>query len=273
MKKKIRIDTATVAVSLIALAILVIALIVAVSTTNKKDSSKPNTPPSLTFPQISDVPQRDDITVNFSESTLEDVYEKDGTEYIYSFISFPVIEGGCQEATEKINEAIRLFANERVAIKQYEKENAEEAYKRAENEAMGFIQFEFVTTTESVYVKNGYASIAFRRVRTVGLNDPSELITTMCFDLISGEEVDLSVFMNVGQDMAMSFILDIFAQHIRINPNVYYNDALDTLPDVLDLKSFYLTADGVVLYFNPNVITPSVNGVQRFTVPFDKIGY
>ena len=110
MKKKIRIDTATVAVSLIALAILVIALIVAVSTANKIDSSKPNTPPSLTFPQISDVPQRDDITVNFSESTLEDVYEKDGTEYIYSFISFPVIEGGCQEAAEKINEAIRLFA-------------------------------------------------------------------------------------------------------------------------------------------------------------------
>lgn len=271
--KKLKLDTATLAVLAIALSILIIALIVLVSIEPENKPSKNRKPPELTFPQISDVPQREDITVKFLEKTFEDTYEKDGIEYIYSFISYPFLEGGSSEATIKINEAIKAFALERVTIKSYDKAKAEEAYVRSQNDAMGFIQFEYVTATESVYVKNGYASVVFRYVKTVGLNDPSEFITTMCFDLISGEEVDISVFMNVDTAYATAFITDVFTQHIKINPNAYYNDALDTLPDVIDLKSFYLTADGLILYFNPNVITPNVNGVQKFTVPYDKIGY
>lgn len=272
MNKKFKLDASTIIVLSLALVVIVIAII-AVIVADDKDGASPlaTDPPVLTFPPVSDVPQRDDIKVTYSERTSEDTYEKDGIEYIYSFISYPLIEGGNSDATLKINEAIQAFATERVTIKEYEKTNAEDAYNRAD--AAEFVQFEFVTSTESVYTKNGYLSIAFRRVKTMGLNDPSELITTMCFDLMSGDEVDISSFMNTDSDTATSFILDIFEQHMKINPNVYYNDALETLPDIVDLKSFYLTDDGAVLYFNPNVVTPSVNGVQKFIVPYDKIGY
>ncbi len=274
MKKKFKLDTATLTVLLLAFSVIIIAVIASLVVGNKGNGSDTTTEvPPLTFPAVSDVPQRDEITVTNTERTLEDEYTKDGIEYIYSFISYPFIEGGNSDATDKINNAIREFALERVTIKSFEKTNAEDAYNRAQSDAMGFIQFEFITSTESVYVKNGYVSIVFRRVRTVGINEPSENITAMCFDLLSGDEVNISAFMNTDSATAESFVFDVFAQHIRINPSLYYNDALDTLSDIIDLKSFYLTDDGVTLYINPDIITPSVMGVRYFTVPYDKIGY
>ena len=272
MKKKEQFGTSTLVVLFLAFSIIVISLIaVIIGGRDKSDAPLTTELPALTFPHVSEVPLREDVTVTHSERTLEDCYEKDGVEYIYSFISFPFIEGGDPDATSKINSAILSFATERVAIKEFEKTNAEDAYKR--DDAEEFVQFEFITSTESLYVKNGYLSIAFRRVRTMSLNDPQETLTTVCFDLLTGNVVSLPEFMNVDENTAASFISDVFTQHIKINPNVYYKDALETLPDILDTKSFYLTENGVILYFNPNIITPSVNGVQEFTVPYDKIGY
>ncbi len=273
MKKKFKFDTATLTVLLLVFTVILIAIIAAFAVENNSGSDKETTPPELTFPNISDVPQRDNITVTHAEKTLEETYEKDGIEYIYSFISYPFLEGGNPDATAEINDAIYAFVCERVTIKTFEKENAEEAYIRSEQDAMGFIEFEFITRAESVYIKDGYLSIMFRRVRTVGITEPREDITTLCFDLINGDEVDVSGFMNVGEGTARSFILDIFSQHIKINPKLYYNDALETLPDIIDLKSFYLTENGVILYFNPDIITPSVMGVRDFTVPYDKTGH
>ncbi len=273
MKKKYKFDIATLTVLLLAFAVILTVVIAAAFVGNKGGSDKETTPPELTFPDISDVPQRDNITVTHADNTLEEIYEKDGIEYIYSFISYPFLEGGNPDATAKINDAIFAFAGERVTIKSFEKTNAEDAYNRSEQDAVGFIEFEFITRAESVYVKDGYVSIMFRRVRTVGISEPKEDITTLCFDLISGDEADISGFMNVDADTARSFILDIFSQHIKINPKLYYNDALETLPDIVDLKSFYLTENGVILYFNPDIITPSVMGVRDFTVPYDKTGH
>ncbi len=274
MKKKV-FDPMTIAVIILSAAILLITIIAAVITSadnngNQKVTTKP---PELSFPDVSDVPVREDIMVTYSELTSEDTYEKNGIEYIYSFISYPHIEGGNTDATAKINNAIAQFAFDRVMIEDYEKTNAEEAYNRAESDAMGFIEFEFLTRTESVYVKNGYLSIMFKRVRTVSISEPSETVTTLCFDLLNGDEVDISVFMNVESGVAEQFVYDVFAQHIKINPNQYYNDALETLSDIIDLNAFYLTENGVVLYFNPEIITPSVMGIRNFTVPYEKIGY
>ena len=274
MKKKIKIDPAVLILSVIVLSIVVIIIVASLFTGNKSCDPKTTTSsPEITFNEIPDVPSREEIKVNHSSKTMEAAYENNGIEYIYSSVVYPYFEGGNEDATAKINTAIQEFASERVTIKSYEKVNAEEAYNRAEQNGISFIQFEFVTRVESVYVKNGYLSVMFTRVKTVGMNEPSEDITTFCFDLISGNEVDISTFINIDADSARAFILDTFSQHININPGLYYNDALDTLPDVIDLKSFYLTEDGLVLYINPDIITPSVMGIRDFTVDYDKIGH
>lgn len=274
MKNTKKIDVSTLIVIVLAFSITVIAIIASLIVDSKDDSKgEVTTTPELTFPPISDVPQRDDIKISYTEQTTDDTYEKDGIEYIFSSVMFPVIDGGYTDSTEKINDAISAFVTERVTIKSFEKNNAEEAYKRAQDDAIGFIEFEFITRAESVYVKNGYISIMFRRVRTVGISEPKEDITTLCFDLLTGNEVDISAFLNVTENEARSFVLDVFTQHIRINPKLYYNDALETLPDIIDLRSFYLTENGLMLYFNPDIITPSVMGIRDFTVPYDKIGH
>ncbi len=273
MKKRIKIDPAVLTVLLILLSMVIIVL-VACLTANSKDGEKKTTePPVITYPDIPEVPPRDEIKVTHSNKTADETYEKDGIEYVYSSVIYPYITGGIDAATSKINDAIFNFACERVAIKSFEKTNAEEAYERSKQDAMGFIEFEFITRVESVYVKDGYLSLMFRRVRTVGINEPSEDITTMCFDLVSGDEVDISVFMNINEASAATFLHDVLSQHININQDLFYADALSTLPDIIDLKSFYLKEEGLVLYFNPDIITPSVIGICDLTIQYDKIGH
>jgi hypothetical protein len=236
--KRIRYSAASITVGALAITVIIIAIAAAFIAPESGSRNSGGKKPALTFPSISEVPMRDDVKVTYSNKTDEQFYVLDGIELICSFISYPVIEGGNSDATHKINEAITEFASERVTIKSYEKTNAEDAYKRSENEPTGFIEFEFITRVESVYVKNGYLSVMFRRVRTVGISEPKEDITSICFDLLSGEAVDASSFMNVDEAYAEGFIIDVFTQHIKLNPKQYYNDALQTLPDILDLNQF-----------------------------------
>lgn len=274
MKNKIKFDLTTLIVLILSLSVILITVVASI-VSNKKTGGNggAESTPELTFPDISDVPQREDIKVTHTDKTLNDSFEEDGIEYIYSTVLYPFFEGGNSEATAKINEALSAFVTDRVTIKSFEITNAKDAYQRAEQDAMGFIEFEFITRAESVYVKNGYVSIMFRRVRTVGISEPKEDITSLCFDLLTGTEVDISAFLNVDEDKARTVVLDIFTQHIKINPKLYYNDALETLPDIIELNAFYLTENGLILYFNPDVITPSVMGICDFTVPYDKIGH
>ncbi len=270
MRKISKFNYKPLAAVLIAVSLILIIAILLINIEDNKGESKK---PELTYPPVPPAANREDIQVTHTVKTLEDIYETDQIEYIYSITTYPEIECKYTETTDKINNAIYNFAYENVTIKDYEKTNSEEALIRAENNGMSFLGFEFTTRVESVYSKNGYLSIMFRTVKIEGFNDPSEYIYTMCFDLLTGDQVDLSAFLNLDRQASERYILDIFTQHIKINPDLYYSDALDSLKDCIDLNNFYLKETGIILYFDPESITPGVFRVCELTVPYNKAGY
>ncbi len=275
MKRIFKADAATLTVIAVTVSVILLILCAALLI-NERRGGTPNTTTEqkeITFPDVSDVPAREDIEVTHNVTEKSETYEKEDIEYIYSQVSYPIIAGGIAEATYKINTFLSDFASERVRIMSFEKESAESSYLRAQNNGIEFIPFEFITRCEQVYIKDGYISVVFRQIKTVGITEPTEELITLCFDLLSGEEATLASFMNTDDATASNFVLDIFTQHIEINPRLYYNDALEILPHIIDINLFYLTDEGAVLYFNSGIITPEVYGIREFTVPYDKLGH
>ena len=179
MKNKLKFDPIVIIVLLLTLTVILVTLIATLSFDRRKEPGVTTTKPiEFTYPDVSQAPSREDVTVSFHDSTRDETYEKGGIEYIYSAITYPVVEGGNADATARINIAISDFATNRVSIKIFEKNNAEDAYKRAERDGIDFIQFEFITSLESVYVKDGYLSVVFKLKKTVGINEPAESLST-----------------------------------------------------------------------------------------------
>lgn len=275
MNKKLRIDTSTLIVLLLAAAIIAVTLCAAhifLAKNNTSGDDSESETKEIAFPDVSDQPDRPEINVSIQTDSKSEKYEKDGIELINSNITFPILSGGSEEATEKINSDIIAYVTECVKIKSYEKTLSEDDYKIAQRDGMPFIPFDYNTLCQSVFIKDGYISILFRRIETVGMTEPEETVYSLCYDLSSGERVDYSDYIGTDEHFARDYIKSIISQHINNNPNHYYADALDTLSEAIDLNSFYLTSRGVTLYFNPEIITPSVFGVCSFTVPYDKLG-
>lgn len=275
MKKKFKVDPATLCVLTVTAALIIITLGAAYVFSNKNDGSvggDESQTKEISFPEISNQPDRPDITVTYETNSYSDKYENNGVELINSNIVFPILNGGNEEATSKINAEIQAFALDTVRIKSYEKALSEDDYRIAIRDEMPFLPFDYNTLCESVFVKDGYVSVMFRKVKTLGMNEPDETIYSFCYDLASGERVDYSDFIGTDEPFAKDYIKSIISQHINNNPNHYYADALSTLSEAIDLNSFYLTITGVTLYFNPEIITPSVFGVSTFIIPYDKLG-
>ena len=273
--KWLRSNIQTVTVILIAvLFVLVTATAVMLTLPNNTPSSTDTETQTVSFPSVS-IPN--DVFVDIQcEHTFEgytDRYLEGSEELIYSFASYPVLLGDDIEFIDVINNSIYEFVSNKSSIKEHEKILSREKYERAQTSAEGFIQFEFLLKTESVTVKEKFISILFSYSRTVSLSEPSYEYFSLTFDLLSGEIADLSDVIAMSEENAIEYVASIISQDIAINPSIYYPNANNELKYSIDLNSFYFSDSGVVLFFNPEVLTPSVYGIRSFLIPYDKIGY
>jgi hypothetical protein len=115
--------------------------------------------------------------------------------------------------------------------------------------------------------------VLFTLTKTVSISEPSVENITLLYDLVTGQRADLSSLLGIGKTDAVSYVKTIISQDIAINHEMYYVNALDDLEYVIDLSDVYLTDEGAVIFFNAEILTPSVYGVRTFLIPYDKIGY
>lgn len=58
------------------------------------------------------------------------------------------------------------------------------------------------------------------------------------------------------------------AEQIKNGENIYFDDYKKNVVKYLNLNSFYLTPQGVVLYFQQYEIAPYSSGIPEFTIPY-----
>lgn len=272
--KWFRSNIQTVTVISISVLFVLLTVLAVILTLPDNPSSSDSETQTVSFPSVS-LP--DDMFVDIKcEHTFDgytDSYYEGSEELIYSFASYPVLSGDNIEFVDIINNSIYQFVLNKSSIKEHEKILAQEKYERAQTSAEGFIQFEFLLKTESIIVKEKFISILFSYTRTVSLSEPSYEYFSLTFDLLSGQIADLSDVIAMSEESTIEYVTTIISQDIAINSNIYYPNATNELEWCVDLNCFYFSDRGLILFFNPEILTPSVYGIRSFLIPYDKIGY
>lgn len=274
-KRSISISPATLTVLVLTVSLLLFTSIALLFVNNESSSGKGNGDPDKTvsFPQISSIPfDPSTYTIEWQTAFVNDQYVEAEEELISSSASYPVISGGNNEATEKINSYIYDFITEKVKITEYDIISVKDDVKWSESQDFPFYPYLFTTSYRVVYQKNGFLSVLFENIKEVGLNDPTEKLYSFCFNLSTGELADFSDFIGADKSFSVNYVSSLFSQLIDINSDYYYLDAKSFLVDVISLYNFYFNDQGVVIYIEADVIAPSVYGIPNFTIPYSELG-
>ncbi len=200
--------------------------------------------------------------------TDSDRYAKDDETLFFTTISRPLFQGGNPSATQRINDYLSNYAEDFIRITSEDRLLSEESY---EGSRFGFEAHER-SASYSVYAEGRVVSIIFHVYQNSGGADASNTVKAFTFDLTTGNVLSFSDYIGKDQSFGTNYILTIFRQMIDQSPSDYYDDAKDILSSSVSLFDYYLTSDGVVLFFNPGVLSAKAHGVDSYTVAYSDLG-
>jgi hypothetical protein len=96
--------------------------------------------------------------------------------------------------------------------------------------------------------------------------DAYSQINNYNFDLLTGNTILLKDIFNPGVDY-IKIITEYINYKILQNKEWYYKDVFIDIPQD---QAFYLTEDGIIIYFELGQISPMEFGIPKFKIPFEK---
>lgn len=122
------------------------------------------------------------------------------------------------------------------------------------------------------YNKQPYFSILFQTVQDTGGAHPMTTRNAITYDMTTGKALALTDILNGDQSAIDQRILDGFTAMLEANPDQFYAEADKSLREAIAAKSygFYLTEQGLTIYFQLYDIAPYAAGFQEYTIPFSQ---
>jgi len=96
------------------------------------------------------------------------------------------------------------------------------------------------------------------------------------FSLLSGFNVPLSAFFKSDTDYIKKLtqiIIKQADQNQASNPGIYFDNYRELIVQFFNKNSFYLTKDGLVIYYGQYDIAPYSSGIIEFTIPYSELDY
>lgn len=95
------------------------------------------------------------------------------------------------------------------------------------------------------------------------------------FSLENGRRFALSHFFAPGTNyrrIVVSKILRQAEENMRQNPGIYFEDYKHLILKYFNPDSYYLTPEGVAVYYQQYEIAPYSSGIVTFVIPYDSLG-
>jgi len=127
-------------------------------------------------------------------------------------------------------------------------------YKVLSNYAVTFNKNHILSTIVNLMAFGGEYAPQYNQINNYNL------------DLLTGNEIYLKDIFNDGVDY-IKVITDYINYKINQDKNWYYKDVFISIPDD---QAFYLTDEGIIIYFGLDEIAPSEFGVPKFKMSFNK---
>jgi|AGTN01.1.fsa_nt_gi Protein of unknown function (DUF3298). len=189
--------------------------------------------------------------------------------------SYVVSIPSSRAAEEKINARINMqlmnfMKNTIMKILPQAKEN----YIEAKRSGYPFNPFGTGLDYTATYNEKGILSMYRDYYEYLGGAHPTTTRSSDTYDLKTGRVLPLQSFFPRGCDYVEKLIKEIRAQaekNFAENPGIYFDNYPELILKYFNSESFYISPNGLTIYYQQYDLGPYAVGILEFTISFDKL--
>ena len=202
-------------------------------------------------------------------------FSYNNTEMLKLTIKYPQISLNNKQAENRINAQINMEVSDYKRYAKYLFKQAIKRYTESQTNSYPFFGHEaymkyFITNNESCFL-----SLYYDRYEFTGGAHGSTIRASDTWELCCGTQLSLSSFFHPGSDYKRLLIDEMIrqAEVIQGQQNIYFDDYKSLIIKNFDKDSFYLSPDGITIYYQQYDIAPYSTGIVEFTIPYSRIGW
>lgn len=177
-----------------------------------------------------------------------------------------------KEVEKKIND---VFEKEIIGFKDEIEKIAKEDYEYSKkNSDIPYNLHSAISKFEVKYNKNGFLSVPVTLYSYTGGAHGMTIIAPYNFSISDGKNLKLKDLFKENCDYKKILVDEITKQmkDKKGKEEIYYFDeAFETVKNLKDDNPYYITDDGIVVYFGLYEIAPYAAGIQEFNIPYSKL--
>lgn len=209
--------------------------------------------------QLVDIKAGDNMNIRTKEI-------KNTDQYTEVDIKIPVIEGlGNKDIQSMINISIEKDAEN---FKSEIEKQAKEGFEEAKKGDYPFHTYQAFIECKVTYSKNNILSIPISYYSYTGGAHGMTNIISRNINLKTGGDIALKDIFKEGTDYKDIIKQEVIKQ-IKLEPEVYFEDAIKTVNESNEEFSFYLEDGNIVVYYSLYSIAPYASGIREFKIPLD----
>ncbi len=187
-------------------------------------------------------------------------------EWIDVNLQIPIVSGLNHIAVQELLN--NKLEDDAIQFKNSIEKDAEEYYQEAaSNEELHFWPYSAYTAFSVAYNKNNTLSLTVDYYGYTGGAHGYTSRVAYNYDLISGEEIDLSDLF-IGSFDFRSILNQEIKREIQQNQDIYFGEDIVSFSGIREDQPFYIDDDGIVIYFGLYEIAPYAAGIREFKIPF-----
>jgi hypothetical protein len=150
---------------------------------------------------------------------------------------------------------------------------AVEWYLEASRDDYLFTPYEAEVSYTVTYNRRCAISLYFDSYRFTGGAHGNTVRTSDTWNLNKGTRMRLSDFFPAESDFRAYILEKInarIAEMIAAGNDIFFGDPTELAREYFDGQNFYLTADGIVIYYQLYTVAPYASGIVEFLIPWAK---
>ena len=200
-----------------------------------------------------------------NKNILENELYYDGVVVLKYHIEYPSICGNINDNSEfnNYNKCLALNIQNNAETELYN--DAVKTYLYNKQNGYPVMVYEVYTNFEVTYNNLNILSLYIDVYTFTGGAHGSTIRSSQTWNLLYGKIMDLASFFPYNPYFMLNILKQINAQ-IANDPDIYFDNTCQLVLETFNPKSFYLTSNSIVIYFQQYDIAPYSSGIREFNI-------
>lgn len=209
--------------------------------------------------------------ISTEQNTLSDTMSYDGQNVLRYEIHYPQFDS--KQFSKAANRMNVYYFSRAAAFERYCRKKlfsmAVEQYRFSQQEGYPVMQYEAICDYEITYNDDCTLSMyADQYIYSGGANGTTTR-SAQTWSLKNGRQLPLSRYVRDTKWLIGRIVSQIYAQ-IESGQGNYFDDAEQNAEEEFDKDNFYLTPDGLTVFYQMYAIAPHSSGIVQFPIPYQK---